>query len=290
MEIKFNEVTHVYPGPKRNTGVYAIKDVNLEIPAKDEFISVVGHTGSGKTTLIQHINALLLPTSGSIEVFDAKLTKNKRKNPPLKNIRKRIGFVFQFPEYQLFSDTVRKDILFAPKIFNIPEEESRKNLDKIAKLLKIENILDKSPFNLSGGQMRRVAIAGILVYDPDILVLDEPTRGLDPLGAKEIMDLFSYISTTMHKTIILISHDMDLVYEHSTRIIVMSDAKKVYDGDKKALFSGEKYKEYSLIKPQILETIDYLNKNLDYNLSYDISNISELISSLREKEVKSNAW
>lgn len=280
MDIKFNKVSHIYKGARKKDDVFAIEEVDLDINAKDEFIAVVGQTGSGKTTLIQHINALLLPSSGSINVLGNTITSKKRKNPPLKAIRKKIGFVFQFPEYQLFEETVAKDILFATKIFDIPTDQAKKRLVEVAKLLDITDLLDKSPFNLSGGQMRKVALAGILIYDPEILVLDEPTRGLDPASSKETMDLFHYINKEQHKTIILISHDMNLVYEHASRVVVMKDGIKQYDGNKQELFKSDIYEKLSLTKPEVLSTIDVLNRDLGYKLGYDNYSLDDLIKSL----------
>ena len=280
MDIKFNKVSHVYKGARKKDDVFAIEEVDLSIDAKDEFIAVIGQTGSGKTTLIQHINGLLLPSEGSLDVLGSVITSKKRKNPPLKTIRKKIGFLFQFPEYQLFEETVAKDILFATKIFDICPETANKRLKEVAKLLGITDILNKSPFNLSGGQMRKVALAGVLIYDPDILVLDEPTRGLDPATANETMELFHYINKEQHKTIILISHDMNLVYEHSTRVVVMKDGKKKYDGSKEELFRSDIYKSLSLTKPEVLSTIDVLNKDLGYNLDYNNYSLKDLVKSL----------
>lgn len=281
MGIKFKEVSHSYEGIKKDDFVTAIKDINLNIESENEFVAIVGQTGSGKSTLIQHINGLLIPTSGEVEIFGSTITRKKRKNPKLKPIRKRIGFVFQFPEYQLFEETVLKDIKFAPKIFGYKDEEATKLALDTAKLLGInDHILTKSPFNLSGGQMRKVAIAGILAYNPDVLVLDEPTRGLDPFGAVEIMEIFNNIHTEMNKSMILISHDMDIVYKYATRVIVMKDGMKVFDGKKEDLFKSE-YRKYHLEKPQILKTIDYINDKLNYNLNYNIYSEEDLFNSLK---------
>ena len=172
MAISFKEVDHYYPGLKKHEYTVALSNINLEINDKNEFIAIIGKTGSGKSTLLQHMNGLVLPSKGNVVVFDNIITPKKKKNPKLKNVRKRVGFVFQFPEYQLFEETVLKDIMFAPKNFGLSEEKAKAKAIEIAKLLNIENLLNKSPFNLSGGQMRRVAIAGILAYDPDILLLD----------------------------------------------------------------------------------------------------------------------
>ncbi len=277
MGISFKEVSHLYPGLKKNEFTGALDAINLDINDKNEFISIVGKTGSGKSTLIQHMNALILPTKGNVVIFDKVITPNKKKNPKLKEVRKRVGFVFQFPEYQLFEETVLKDIMFAPINFGMKPEEAKAKALEIAKLLKIEHLLNKSPFNLSGGQMRKVAIAGILSYEPDILLLDEPTRGLDPKASKDIMDLFYQIHKETGKTIILITHDMNLVYQYSTRVVVMNNSHVKYDGDKVELFKSGLYLENYLVKPEVLKMIDYLNEKLNYNLDYNTFTLEELL-------------
>ena len=283
MEIKFINTTHNYEGVSKKDVVAAIEDVNLTISDKDEFIAIVGKTGSGKSTLVQHINGLLLPTKGSVDILGSILTPKKRKNPRLMPIRKKVGFVFQFPEYQLFEETVIKDIEFAPKNFGFKNNEARQRALEAAKLVGLDqSLLEKSPFNLSGGQMRKVAIAGILSYNPDVLVLDEPTRGLDPEGANEIMDLFDRINKKMHKTIILISHSMDNVYKYATRVVVMNKSHVVYDGDKYTLFKDNIYEKYHLDKPDVLKAVDYLNKELNLNIDYDVYDLQSLIAKLKE--------
>ena len=171
--------------------------------------------------------------------------------------------------------------MFAPKNFGATEEEAKEKALEIAKLLKIDDaILKKSPFNLSGGQMRKVAIAGILSYDPDILLLDEPTRGLDPQAAIEIMEIFNEIHKQTGKTIVIISHDMNIVYKYATRVVVMRDSEIKYDGDKVKLFESDIYQENHLTKPDVLKLIDHLNGKLDYNLDYNIFSEQELIERL----------
>lgn len=277
MGISFKEVSHLYLGLKKKQFTVALDAINLDIAAEGEFVAICGKTGSGKSTLIQHMNALLLPTSGNVIVFDKVITPKKKKNPKLKEIRKRVGFVFQFPEYQLFEETVLKDIMFAPRNFGYSVEDAKNKAIEIAKLLKIEHLLDKSPFNLSGGQMRKCAIAGILSYDPDIILLDEPTRGLDPKAQEEIMELFYDIHKKTNKTIILISHDMNLVYRYASRVIVMNDSKVAYDGDKVSLFKGNIYSQNHLIKPDVLDLIDYLNEKMGYELDYNTFTLDELM-------------
>ena len=283
MEIKFLNTSHDYKGINKNDNVQALENINLTINDKDEFIAICGKTGSGKSTLIQHINGLLIPTSGLVDVMGNVITPKKRKNPKMIPLRKRIGFVFQFPEYQLFEETVLKDIEFAPLNFGFKKEEAKARALEAAKLVGLDDkLLSKSPFNLSGGQMRKAAIAGILSYNPDVLVLDEPTRGLDPKGADDTMDLFYKINKKMHKTIILISHSMDNVYKYASRVIVMDKGKVVYDGDKYTLFKEGIYKKYHLDKPDVLKAVDYLNSKLNLNLDYDVHTLDELVNRLKE--------
>lgn len=278
MGISFKEVSHLYPTQKRKVFTMALEKINLNINEKDEFVALVGKTGSGKSTLMEHMNALLLPSSGTVDILGNVITSKKNKNPKLKDVRKHVGFVFQFPEYQLFEETVLKDIMFAGKNFGMKEEEAKEKALETAEILKIDDeLLKKSPFNLSGGQMRKVAIAGILAYNPDILLLDEPTRGLDPKTADEIMELFYEIHKTTHKTIILISHDMDLVYKYATRVVVLNESKIVYDGDKINLFSSSIYEENHLSKPEVLKMIDYLNATQGYSLDYSIYTEEDLL-------------
>lgn len=212
-----------------------LKDINLEI-TENQFLAVVGHTGSGKSTLIQHMNALLKPTNGVINIGEKKISANEKvKN--LKGIRQKVGLVFQFPEYQLFEETVEKDIMFGPMNYDVSEEEARKRAHEVIKIVGLnEDILQYSPFNLSGGQMRRVAIAGILAMNPDVLILDEPTAGLDPKGQKEIMQIFENLHSKYQKTIVLVSHDMDLVSEYAQYMIVMHRGEIKLKGSPKEVF------------------------------------------------------
>ena len=282
MGISFKEVSHYYRGLKKKDITVALDKINLDIEGQGEFVSIVGKTGSGKSTMLEHMNGLTLPSEGTVQVFDYVITPKKKKNPKMKEIRKKVGYVFQFPEYQLFEETVLKDIMFAPMNFGLKEEEAKKKAIEIAKKLGIQSLLNKSPFNLSGGQMRKCAIAGILAYEPDILLLDEPTRGLDPKAASDIMRIFYDLHKKTGITIVLISHDMNIVYEYSTRVVVLNDSKLTYDGDKVKLFKSDIYEKNHLTKPDVLNLIDYLNEKLNYNLDYNTFNLTELM----EKVVK----
>ena len=281
MGILFKYVSHTFHGLKKKDIFTALADINLDINENNEFIAVVGRTGSGKSTLLQHMNGLRLPTSGYIDVCGYKITPKKKKNPKLKNVRRKIGYVFQFPEYQLFEENVIKDIMFGPLNFGMNKEEAEKKALEVMDLLKITDLKDKSPFNLSAGQMRRVAIAGVLSYDPEIILLDEPTRGLDPKGAIEIMELFEEIRKKTNKTLIMITHDMDLVYQYATRVVVLNGGHVTYDGNRIDLFKNDTYWNNYLVKPEVLKLIDYLNEKNNYNIPYEGNyNLDELIKTL----------
>jgi energy-coupling factor transport system ATP-binding protein len=257
MGIQFKNVSYSYKGLKVNYD--AITDINLDIDAKGEFIAIVGHTGSGKSTLVQHMNALLLPTKGEVVVFDQKLPPKKKEK--INHLRQKVGLVFQFPEYQLFEETIIKDIMFGPLNFKSTQAEALEKSKKAASIVGIdESLYEQSPFRISGGQMRRVAVAGILAMEPEILVLDEPTRGLDPKGRRDLMAIFNGIYQTENKTIILISHDMDLVSEYAKRIIVLNEGKIVFDGKKEALFEHPHFEYFHLDLPTPLKIMKHLSE------------------------------
>ena len=276
MEIRFEKVNFRYKGLTEIT--HALTDVDLTINENNEFIAVVGQTGSGKSTLVQLMNGLLIPNSGIVDVFGFKLPPQKRQK--INQLRQEVGLVFQFPEYQLFEETVLKDIMFGPKNFKKTAKDAEERARAAAKLVGLdEEILKSSPFRISGGQMRRVAIAGILAMDPRVLVLDEPTRGLDPQGRQEIMDLFKHIHETTNKTVILITHDMDLVSEYTKRVIVLKDGSIAFDGAKEDLFSDPNFEDYHLSLPTPLKILKYLEKEigLPYQPKYSYQSLIEYI-------------
>lgn len=238
----------------------ALKDVSINI--KDgSYTAIVGHTGSGKSTLLQHLNGLLKPTSGEISI-NGYTIDNTTKNKELGKLRKEVGFVFQFPEAQLFEETVLKDIAFAPKNFGKSEDEAEKIAREKAKLVALpEEVLEKSPFELSGGQMRRVAIAGILAMEPKVLVLDEPTAGLDPEGRHQMMEMFNRLHKDENLTIILVTHQMNDVAEYADHVIVLESGKVIADSTPKELFSDPEWlKNHHLNLPQ---TTDFAYKLFD---------------------------
>jgi len=207
MDIRFNEVNFAY---QANTPfeTRALFDVNFNIPS-GKYTAIIGHTGSGKSTILQHLNALLKPTSGTVELGD-RVVDSETSNKDLKPLRQKVGIVFQFPESQLFEETVEKDIAFGPKNFGVSEEEANQLAKETLKIVGLpEEVLHKSPFDLSGGQMRRVAIAGVLAMQPEVLVLDEPTAGLDPKGRFEMMEMFAQLQREKGITIVLVTHQMN---------------------------------------------------------------------------------
>ncbi|CAM4083872.1 energy-coupling factor ABC transporter ATP-binding protein [Mesobacillus thioparans] len=214
----------------------AISDVSIDIPS-GTYLAVIGHTGSGKSTVLQHLNALLKPTKGSVLIGSREI-KAGRKEKNLKGVREKVGIVFQFPEHQLFEETVEKDIMFGPMNFGVSESEAKARAIAALKLVGLpEDILEKSPFDLSGGQMRRVAIAGVLAMEPEVIVLDEPTAGLDPRGRKEIMDLFYSLHKKRNLSTVLVTHSMEDAARYADEIVVMHQGKVFTKGTPDQIFS-----------------------------------------------------
>lgn len=244
MEITFDHVTHSYDvnSPTANLG---LDDVSLTI-ANGLFTAIVGQTGSGKSTLVRHINALLKPTSGTIKVGERVIT-SETNNKNLKPLRKQVGMVFQFPESQLFEETVEKDIMFGPMNFGVSEAAAKESAAKMIEMVGLSrDLLSKSPFDLSGGQMRRVAIAGVLASDPETIILDEPTAGLDPVGRREIMDMFKNLQK-QGKTIILITHNMDDVANYADDLAVIHSGKLIAHGKPSDVFNDQKLLQEDLL-------------------------------------------
>jgi len=279
MGIQFNQVSYFYRGVKNET-YEAINQISVAIH-DGEFVAICGQTGSGKTTLVQHMNALLKPTRGTVQIYEHTLPLAD-KNTKIGPIRKKVGLVFQFPEYQLFEETILKDIMFGPKNFGLSDEDAEKKARYAAKLVGLDDdMLQKSPFRISGGQMRRVAIAGILAMEPEMLVLDEPTRGLDPKGSDEMMALFNELHEKHGKTIVLITHDMDIVARYAKRILVMDKGKIKFDGTRELLFMSDEFEKLHLAKPQAYRMMEYLSKTLGYPFK-QIFTEEDLIQYLKE--------
>ena len=236
MAIVVKNLRYVYL-PKTPNAVVALDDVSLTIP-EHSFAAFIGRTGSGKSTLVQMFNALLLPSEGEVLVDEFQITPKKRKNKNIKNLRKHVSLDFQFPEYQLFEETVEKDVAFGLKNFGMKHDEAiQKAHEALLSVGLDEKYFTKSPFELSGGEKRRVAIAGILAINPDILVLDEPTAGLDDKGARDVMSLVKKMYED-GRTILIVTHDMELVMRYCDLVFVLKDGKLAYSGSKDNLFDS----------------------------------------------------
>ena len=248
MSVKLEDVTYTY-SPGTAYEMDALKHVSLEIP-QGQFLGIIGHTGSGKSTLIQHFNGLIRPTSGRVLYNGEDIWAEGYK---LRELRFHVGLVFQYPEHQLFEADVISDVCFGPKNQGLSEEECRKAAEtSLCQVGISEELFEKSPFDLSGGQKRRVAIAGVLAMNPDVLILDEPTAGLDPKGRDEILDRIAYLHDTRGITIILVSHSMEDIAKYVERIVVMNHGEKAYDGTPKEVFSHYKeLEQIGLAAPQM---------------------------------------
>lgn len=284
MSIQINHLTHIY-NPETAFEKIALNDVTLEIQ-KGEFIGLIGHTGSGKSTLIQHLNGTLSPTSGEILLDGENIHKDKTK---LREVRRRIGLAFQYPEYQLFEMTVYKDVAFGPTNLKLSPEEIHQNVVQALETVGIsEEIYQKSPFELSGGQKRRVAIAGVLAMNPEVLILDEPTAGLDPRGRDEILQAIQQLHEKRGITVILVSHSMEDIAKLVDRIIVMHRGKVAMQGAPKDIFSHvDELEQMGLAAPQVSYVFAELKKR-GYDVPTDIYTVEEAKKALYEliKQVK----
>lgn len=235
MAITFDHVGYVYQADTP-LATPALDDISLSVPDHG-YLAVIGHTGSGKSTLIQHLNALLKPTTGQLTIDNFTITPTTT-NAALKPLRQHVGMVFQFPESQLFEETIQKDIAFGPQNFGVAQPEALKLADQMLAQVGLDpSYAQRSPFELSGGQMRRVAIAGVLAMHPEILVLDEPTAGLDPQGRQEMMGLFERLHREQGLTIVLVTHQMEDVAQYAEQVAVMRQGKLVRSGTPQEIFS-----------------------------------------------------
>lgn len=245
IEIKGLEYTY---SPNSPFAHKALDGIDLEIP-EGKVTAIIGQTGSGKSTLVQHLNGLLMPQKGTIDIAGFHLEPGQ-KQKDIKQLRKKVGLVFQFPEYQLFEETIGKDIAFGPINFGDTPEQAEEKAKRILPEVGLDDsYMERSPFDLSGGQKRRVAIAGILVQDPEVLVLDEPAAGLDPQGAREMMNLFMKLNREQGKTVILVSHDMEHVLKYCDNVVVLEKGKVKTSTDAKTFFMHPEWMEEIGINP-----------------------------------------
>jgi energy-coupling factor transport system ATP-binding protein len=282
MDIIFKNVTHIYQ-PRSPFEHIALKDISLFIPS-GSFVAVIGHTGSGKSTLISHLNGLSLPTEGEVRIGEFTLTKDK-KPENLMELRSRVGVVFQYPEHQLFEETVRKDIAFGPKNFGVSEEEIESRIREVLPAVGLsESMLDRSPFDLSGGQMRRVAIAGVLATKPEVIVLDEPTAGLDPRGQKEIMDMFYHLHHSENLTTVLVTHSMEDALKYADYVIILNKGKKYMEGKPEDIFiQKDALHQVGLDVPEIVEFIGSFEEKFQTKIPFHNQSISQLAQHIAEQ-------
>ena len=295
MSIVVKNLNYTY-NPKSPYETTALKNVSLEIPS-GQFVAVCGHTGSGKTTFVQHLNALISVQQGelSVENLDLTLKHKKLRREMLKKLRGQVGMVFQYPEHQLFANTVFDDVAFGPKNMGLSDQETEQRvLRAITDVgLDYQSICRQSPFELSGGEKRRVAFAGVLAMNPQILVLDEPTAGLDPLGKEEILNLVVSLNKNHGMTIVMISHDMDEVYEYTDRILVFEKGELINDSSTYKFFSEKNPEKYGLKTPQMAILNNLLQK---HGIKLDGQNRtvkemhSAILKYLGRGEEDSNAW
>lgn len=275
MDITFKQVSHIYQ-PNTPFAFHALKDVSFHIPS-GSYVAIIGHTGSGKSTLIQHLNGLLSPTEGLVQIGDFQLEPGK-KPKDIKELRKHVGVVFQYPEHQLFEETVKKDIMFGPMNFGAEEKEMEERIPEILQAVQLpEHVLERSPFDLSGGQMRRAAIAGVLMMDPRVLVLDEPTAGLDPGGQREIMDMFYRLHKEKKMTTILVTHSMEDAMKYADYVLIMNHGKLYMEGKPTEVFvQKDELEKVGLGVPEVIEFLNTFEQTFGASIPFQGQDIPKL--------------
>ncbi|MBC1284053.1 energy-coupling factor ABC transporter ATP-binding protein [Listeria welshimeri] len=288
MEIKLEQLGYCYqknsPFEKR-----ALLDVNVFFDS-GSYSAIIGHTGSGKSTLLQHLNALLMPTEGKITVGEREIVAGV-KQKKLRDLRKKVGIVFQFPEAQLFEETVEKDICFGPMNFGVSEEDAKLRAKKVIYEVGLtEEILSRSPFELSGGQMRRVAIAGVLAMDPEVLVLDEPTAGLDPHGREEIMEMFYNLHKEKGLTTVLVTHSMEDAARYAEKIVLMKAGTVLQIGSPREIFAKpDALVDLGLSVPDVVRFQGLFERKFNVKLTKTCLTIAELITEMAPYLAKGGA-
>lgn len=278
--IELKDVWYQY-NPDTPIAFWALKGINLAV-SEGEFVAIIGPTGSGKSTLIQHFNGLLRPTKGEVIVDGVTIGKNTN----LKSIRQKVGMVFQYPENQIFSETIYDELAFGLRNYGYPEDEIKERIEDAMKKMGISHLpLNKSPLSLSGGEMRRIAIASILAMQPKVFVLDEPLANLDPQGRRELLEEIDALNRKEALTVIIISHDLSEIARYADRVVVLNEGKIIMDGASKEIFKNvEKLVEISLGVPQIVELLYTLYKrgaDIPYNI-VDIDEAAKFIAKWRK--------
>jgi len=275
MDITFKDVSYIY---QENSPFahQALDEVSFHIPS-GTYVAIIGHTGSGKSTLIQHLNGLVRPSKGEVQIGDFTLTKEDKPSD-MKELRSRVGVVFQYPEHQLFEETIREDIAFGPKNFGVPPEEVEKRIKEVIPAVGLtEDFLNRSPFDLSGGQMCRVAIAGVLAVQPESLVLDEPTAGLDPRGQKEIMDMFYHLHQKEKLTTVLVTHSMEDAVKYADYVIILNQGKKYMEGKPEDVFVQQQaLNKVHLDAPEMIRFIQAFEKRFETEIPFTRQSIKKL--------------
>ncbi|MGN1195677.1 MAG: energy-coupling factor transporter ATPase [Acutalibacteraceae bacterium] len=269
--LETKDLTYIY-SKGTNYEMAAIKNINLSIE-KGELVGIIGHTGSGKSTLVQHFNGILKSTSGTVLLDGKDIWEDKSK---IRNVRFKVGVCFQYPEYQLFEETVYKDIAFGPKNMGLDEKEIDRKVRQVCEFVGIdESYFEKSPFDLSGGEKRRVAIAGVMAMEPEVLVLDEPCAGLDPKGRNVILDLIRDYRKKTESTVLVVSHSMEDISKIATKILVMNDSRLAFYDTVDNVFShSDELKEMGLNIPEITKLFLKL-RNMGYDVRTDIYTVSQ---------------
>ncbi len=281
MPIAFKEVSFVY-SPGTPFEYKALNNINVEF-TEDKMTAIIGNTGSGKSTMIQHLNGLLLPTEGRVLILDREIKANEKPHD-LKSLRQRVGLVFQFPEYQLFEESVIKDVMYGPMNFGMGENQARANAQAMLQLVGISpDYYEKSPLELSGGEKRKVAIAGILAMDPQVLVLDEPVAGLDPQSGRRMMELFRRLNREMHKTVLMVTHNMEQVLDYCDEVVVVKDGEVILHTSVSNFFRQDEMLDDLHIEPPMIIKVRRMLEAKGIDIENDVLSVKDMARALKRR-------